>query len=57
MAGVSKDCEPGKVYSGIHARPMKEMLKVEACTRRLPHLYERVDKIEEALGKKSNPKK
>lgn len=44
--GVTKDCEPGIIYSGYRARPMQESMKLEACTHRVPELIERVKKLE-----------
>lgn len=46
QSGVSKNIETGAIYSGSHARPMKEALKIEALVQRLPELVERVRKLE-----------
>ena len=48
QSGVSKDCKPGVTYSGHHARPMKEMMEIEAYVHRLPELYQRVKALEES---------
>lgn len=42
QSGVSKDCEPNQVYSGYHARPIKESLKLEAYIKRLPELFKKI---------------
>lgn len=52
QSGVSKDCKPGVVYSGHHARPMQEMLQIEAYVHRLPELYQRVKELEESFKQK-----
>jgi UDP-3-O-[3-hydroxymyristoyl] glucosamine N-acyltransferase len=49
QSGVSKDVPAGAVFSGSHARPMKETLRIEALTHRLPELVERVRRLEERL--------
>ncbi|MFH1067639.1 MAG: UDP-3-O-(3-hydroxymyristoyl)glucosamine N-acyltransferase, partial [bacterium] len=44
--GVSKDCEAGQIYSGHRARPVREVMKIEALTQRLPELFDRVKELE-----------
>jgi UDP-3-O-[3-hydroxymyristoyl] glucosamine N-acyltransferase len=49
MSGVSKDIPVGEIYSGRHARPMKETMKAEACAHQLPELFKRVKQLEERI--------
>jgi UDP-3-O-[3-hydroxymyristoyl] glucosamine N-acyltransferase len=46
QSGLNKDVPPGAVLSGHHATPIRESLKVEALTRRLPELVERLKALE-----------
>jgi UDP-3-O-[3-hydroxymyristoyl] glucosamine N-acyltransferase len=46
QSGLNKDVPTGAVLSGRHATPMRESLKVEALTRRLPELVERLKALE-----------
>ncbi|HEV3271130.1 MAG TPA: UDP-3-O-(3-hydroxymyristoyl)glucosamine N-acyltransferase [Candidatus Methylacidiphilales bacterium] len=47
QAGLNKDVPAGAVLAGHHAMPIRESLKVEALTRRLPELVERLKALEE----------
>jgi UDP-3-O-[3-hydroxymyristoyl] glucosamine N-acyltransferase len=47
QAGLNKDVPAGAVLAGHHAMPIRESLKVEALTRRLPELLERLKALEE----------
>jgi UDP-3-O-[3-hydroxymyristoyl] glucosamine N-acyltransferase len=49
QSGLNKDVPAGAVLSGHHAMPIRESLKVEALTRRLPELVERLKALEEKL--------
>jgi UDP-3-O-[3-hydroxymyristoyl] glucosamine N-acyltransferase len=39
----------GAVLSGHHAMPMRESLKLEALTRRLPELFARLKELEDKV--------
>ncbi|MEO0452676.1 MAG: UDP-3-O-(3-hydroxymyristoyl)glucosamine N-acyltransferase [Verrucomicrobiota bacterium] len=45
---VTKDITKPGVYRGGPAKPMRESMKIEALTHRLPELYERLKKLEAA---------
>jgi UDP-3-O-[3-hydroxymyristoyl] glucosamine N-acyltransferase len=47
QSGLSKDVPEGAVLSGHHAIPMRESLKLEALTRRLPELFDRLKALED----------
>jgi UDP-3-O-[3-hydroxymyristoyl] glucosamine N-acyltransferase len=49
QSGLNKDVPAGAVLSGHHAIPTRESLKVEALTRRLPEIVERLKILEEKL--------
>jgi UDP-3-O-[3-hydroxymyristoyl] glucosamine N-acyltransferase len=49
QSGLNKDVPAGAVLSGRHATPIRESLKVEALTRRLPELVERLKALEEKV--------
>ncbi len=49
QSGLNKDVPPGAVLAGHHAMPIRESLKIEALTRRLPELVERLKALEEKL--------
>jgi len=49
QSGLNKDVPAGAVLSGYHAAPIRESLKVEALTRRLPELVERLKALEEKV--------
>jgi UDP-3-O-[3-hydroxymyristoyl] glucosamine N-acyltransferase len=51
QAGLNKDVPAGAVLSGHHAMPMRESLKLEALTRRLPELFHRLKELEDKLEK------
>jgi UDP-3-O-[3-hydroxymyristoyl] glucosamine N-acyltransferase len=51
QSGLNKDVPAGAVLSGRHAVPIRESLKVEALTRRLPEIVERLKALEEKLRK------
>lgn len=46
QAGLNKDVPAGAVVAGHHARPLRESLKLEALTARLPELLERIKQLE-----------
>jgi UDP-3-O-[3-hydroxymyristoyl] glucosamine N-acyltransferase len=50
QSGVTKDVPPGAVMSGSHARPVRERLKLEALTGRLPEMLERIKELEKKVG-------
>ena len=49
QAGLNKDVPTGAVLSGHHAIPMRESLKLEALTRRLPELFARLKELEDKV--------
>jgi len=49
QSGLNKDVPAGAVLAGHHAMPIRESLRVEALTRRLPELVERLKALEEKL--------
>ncbi len=49
QSGLNKDVPAGAVLSGHHALPMRESLKLEALTRRLPELVERLKALEDKM--------
>jgi UDP-3-O-[3-hydroxymyristoyl] glucosamine N-acyltransferase len=49
QSGLNKDVPAGAVLAGRHAMPIRESLKVEALTRRLPELVERLKALEEKV--------
>lgn len=49
QSGINKDVPAGTIVAGHHAMPMRESLKIEALTRRLPELVERLKALEEQL--------
>jgi UDP-3-O-[3-hydroxymyristoyl] glucosamine N-acyltransferase len=49
QSGLNKDVPAGAVLAGHHALPIRESLKLEALTRRLPELLDRLKAIEEKL--------
>lgn len=49
QSGINKDVPAGAVLSGRHAMPARENLKVEALTRRLPELVERLKELEDKI--------
>ena len=49
QAGLNKDVPAGAVLSGHHAMPMRESLKLEALTRRLPELFARLKELEDKV--------
>jgi UDP-3-O-[3-hydroxymyristoyl] glucosamine N-acyltransferase len=55
QAGVTKDVPPGSVVAGRHTIPLRQNLKVEALTLRLPEILKRVEALEKKpkKGKKA----
>jgi UDP-3-O-[3-hydroxymyristoyl] glucosamine N-acyltransferase len=49
QSGINKDVPAGAVLAGHHAVPLRESLKVEALTRRLPELVERLKALEDKV--------
>ena len=49
QSGLNKDVPAGAVLAGHHAIPIRESLKVEALTRKLPELVERLKALEEKV--------
>jgi UDP-3-O-[3-hydroxymyristoyl] glucosamine N-acyltransferase len=49
QSGLNKDVPAGAVLAGHHAMPIRESLKLEALTRRLPELLERLKALEEKV--------
>ncbi|MEI9998066.1 MAG: UDP-3-O-(3-hydroxymyristoyl)glucosamine N-acyltransferase [Verrucomicrobiota bacterium] len=47
QSGLNKDVAPGAMLMGHHAVPIRESLRLEALTRRLPELLERIRALEE----------
>jgi UDP-3-O-[3-hydroxymyristoyl] glucosamine N-acyltransferase len=50
QAGLNKDVPAGAVLAGHHALPLRESLKLEALTRRLPEIVDRLKALEARLG-------
>ncbi|MDR1303626.1 MAG: UDP-3-O-(3-hydroxymyristoyl)glucosamine N-acyltransferase [Verrucomicrobiales bacterium] len=53
---VTKDIGKSGIYRGAPAKPMKESMRIEALTMKLPELYERLQALEKKLGADSAPK-
>jgi UDP-3-O-[3-hydroxymyristoyl] glucosamine N-acyltransferase len=49
QSGLNKDVPAGAILAGRHAVPIRESLKVEALTRRLPEWVERLKALEEKV--------
>jgi UDP-3-O-[3-hydroxymyristoyl] glucosamine N-acyltransferase len=49
QAGLNKDVPAGAVLAGHHALPIRESLKLEALTRKLPEIVERLKALEQKL--------
>jgi UDP-3-O-[3-hydroxymyristoyl] glucosamine N-acyltransferase len=49
QSGLNKDVPAGAVLAGHHALPIRESLKLEALTRKLPELVERLKALEAKL--------
>ena len=49
QSGLNKDVPAGAIVAGHHALPLRESLKIEALTRRLPELLERLKALEDKL--------
>jgi UDP-3-O-[3-hydroxymyristoyl] glucosamine N-acyltransferase len=49
QSGLNKDVPPGAVLAGHHALPIRESLKLEALTRKLPEIVERLKALEAKL--------
>jgi len=49
QSGINKDVPAGAVLAGRHAMSVRESLKVEALTRRLPELVERLKALEDQV--------
>jgi len=49
QSGLNKDVPAGAVLAGHHALPIRESLKIEALTRKLPELVERLKALEAKL--------
>ncbi len=47
QSGLNKDVPAGAVLAGHHALPIRESLKLEALTRKLPELVERLKALEQ----------
>jgi UDP-3-O-[3-hydroxymyristoyl] glucosamine N-acyltransferase len=52
QSGLNKDVPAGAVLAGHHALPIRESLKLEALTRKLPELVERLKALEKKLEKR-----
>jgi len=55
QSGVTRSLDGGVVYSGRHALPIKEAMKLEAFNRRMPEFFERLKKIEDRLPPIADP--
>jgi UDP-3-O-[3-hydroxymyristoyl] glucosamine N-acyltransferase len=49
QSGLNKDVPAGAVLAGHHALPIRESLKLEALTRKLPEIVERLKALEAKL--------
>jgi UDP-3-O-[3-hydroxymyristoyl] glucosamine N-acyltransferase len=50
QSGLNKDVPAGAVLAGHHALPIRESLKLEALTRKLPEIVERLKALEERIS-------
>lgn len=50
FTGMAQDSEPGGIYFGIPARPVREMHKINNSLQFLPELLKRVSVLEEKTG-------
>jgi UDP-3-O-[3-hydroxymyristoyl] glucosamine N-acyltransferase len=50
QSGINKDVPAGAVLAGRHAAPIRENLRIEALTRRLPELVQRLKALEDKAG-------
>jgi UDP-3-O-[3-hydroxymyristoyl] glucosamine N-acyltransferase len=55
QAGLNKDVPAGAVLAGHHALPIRESLKLEALTRKLPEIVERLKALESKIGSRRPP--
>ena len=55
QSGLNKDVPAGAVLAGHHALPIRESLKLEALTRRLPEIVERLKALEQKLSPEGQP--
>lgn len=49
MTGVAKDVPAGQILAGRHGRPIKEAMKIEAATHKLPELLARLKELEKQI--------
>lgn len=54
QAGVGKDVPPRLMVAGYHAQPIRQEQKMEAAMRRLPQVIQRLRRVEERLGQRSD---
>jgi UDP-3-O-[3-hydroxymyristoyl] glucosamine N-acyltransferase len=47
---VTRDVQPGDTVSGYPARPHREHLRAQALLGRLPHIVERLERLEAAVA-------
>jgi UDP-3-O-[3-hydroxymyristoyl] glucosamine N-acyltransferase len=47
--GITKDVKAGSVIAGTPHLPHREWLRLQGCLKRLPELFERINKIEDAI--------
>jgi UDP-3-O-[3-hydroxymyristoyl] glucosamine N-acyltransferase len=50
QTGISADVPDNSAIAGTPHMPYKEWLKLQAYLKRLPKLFERIKKVEDALG-------
>jgi UDP-3-O-[3-hydroxymyristoyl] glucosamine N-acyltransferase len=51
---VTQNVPPGRVYSGIPARPHIHEKRILACIGKLPSLYRRIQDLEERINPENN---
>lgn len=49
QSGLNKDVPAGLTVAGHHAKPLRESLKLEALTSRLPELLDRIKQLEDEV--------
>lgn len=50
QSGIAKDIPPGEVWRGSPARPIREMMEIEAIVYRLPKLREQLQKLADRIS-------
>lgn len=51
QSGIMRDCDEGKTYAGSPAYEISEMMRTAALLPRIPEMFKRLRRIENALGR------